>query len=525
MKSQNAKTIPSTTTMNASWVGRNPSQNIYCQVAAVCALLCGLFLTPANAQTWYPNIPDFYQHQKYGPGNNQIEDPDWEKGGGWCFDVSTINQFFFFKKKGYNGLLDNDVTSGPPKWLPASSAAVKQFVADKGANSALQKACNAAGADPLLKDFINCILDNRGAGPKLGVGKGLIHVTLQQTYDSVKKQYDVVYYAADGSVKVLKENSTLFDAMQKYLNDGDSVNLFLAHDTSAKLWWSGPKPDKGNYHSVTVAGVDTTKGSEKIWFADPDSNPDHNHASKVLVEVAWLPGNMNKNAGWTPIDNMVNCGADGGMHTNLQCIRLRRFVGNEPIPVPAGNNPTQKEIDQRYFEAVMVQPDKVTFNGKNGDFDRYDGTLVLGLNVVGVVDAATKSGKLSPDGANIFEVSPGGDGATPIDEFWVFPTSYDEQITDVTDLPPGWQFESGSGLDPWGNDRPYGWVHVYTPMGPGYNPLVGNDVLDMTYDTGSGNPLTAWDAFVRYQGDDANLGVQAFGANPPVPPDQTPGSD
>ena len=459
--------------------------------AVLCALACTLCFVPkGNAQTFYSNVPDFFQHQKWGTGDNKVEDPEWEKDGGWCFYASTINQFFFLKKKGYNGLLINDTIADPPKWLPASSAEIKQLVSDYDPNSKLQKDCKGLG-NPLLEDETNCILADRGAGPDRGIHGGLVHQYLQQIGTTVQ------FLSSDGTKKRIK-NTTLFTEMQKYLRGGDSLNLRLGHIASDKVWWSGDDPFGPNFHSVTVAGVDLGRGG-RIWFADPDSNPDHNHFS----------GNTNDNSGWKTTTR-----------GELPYIRLRRFVGNEQLPVPVNNPPTQTEIDQRYFVAVM-QTGGTSFDGTGADFDRYNDTDIVALNIVEIVKGAAKGpGKpagLNPASRNTFEVTPGGVGNLPIDEFWVFSSTSDQiNFVDTSTLPRGWQadLQLAFGLDAWGNDRPYGWMHVFTPQGLDYNPLKDTDVLDVAYDTFSHNPLAAWDVMFAYQGDPANLRVQVFGGRP-----------
>jgi hypothetical protein len=102
------------------------------KVVMALALLYALVNLPsAIAQTFYSNIPDFYQHQRKGPVKNRIEDPTWEVNNvganvGWCLQASTVNQFWFFKKKGYNTLID-DAIGPPPDWLPAVSDAISDL--------------------------------------------------------------------------------------------------------------------------------------------------------------------------------------------------------------------------------------------------------------------------------------------------------------------------------------------------------------------------------------------------------------
>jgi hypothetical protein len=460
---------------------------------------CALVILPSgNAQTFYSNVPDFYQHQKKGPAKNQIEDPTWEtfekSNVGWCLQASTVNQFFFFKKKGYHTLFD-DTAAPPPKWLPAINDAIEilfdYMVTPPGPTCA---------ADPLLKDRINCYLNDMQVGPKQGV-QGLVHQLLEQDGADVK------YKSSDGTEHTIP-NTKLFDVMQTYLKDGDSVNLRIKCPT-CDVWWS-------NFHSVTVAGSDELLG--KVWFADPDSNPDHD-------QLKPLPGNKNSNAGYTPLDAMVNCGIDNKMHTNQDCIRLRRFVGNEAIPVPVHNPPTQEEIDQRYF-VTRLMPDRMTFRAKaNGDYSRFDGAKIDGLNLIeSIKGAAKKPGKLSPDDPNVFQVSP--NGGTEIDEFFVFPFSFETEITGVAGFSlQGWTWEPvpPGGSDPWGNKPLYGGIHVYALSKE--DALKGTTVLELTYNTLYGYPLPAWDVILGYNQDPANLRVQVFGVDPLQDIFQIPRSD
>jgi len=170
---------------------------------------------------------------------------------------------------------------------------------------------------------------------------------------------------------------------------------------------------------------------------------------------------------------------------------------------------------------AVMQARGTSFDGTGAEFDRYDDTDIVALNIIEIVKGAAKgAGKLEelkPASQNVFEVTPGGVGNLPIDEFWVFPSTSDQiNFVDTSTLPRGWQadLQLAFGLDAWGNDRPHGWMHVFTPQGADYNPLKGTDVLDVGYDTLSQNPLAAWDVMLAYQGDPANLRVQVFGGHP-----------
>jgi hypothetical protein len=434
---------------------------------------------------------------------NGIEDPTWEVYNGddvgWCFQASTVNQFWFFKKKGYPTLLD-DAIAPPPKWLPAVSDAISDLF---DYFAAPDPACQA---DPLLEDPINCYLGDRKTGPKQGID-GLVHQVLKQDGADVK------YKSSDGGEKKFP-NTKLFDLLSTYYDARDSVNLIL-RCPACNTWWAGTK--NGNFHSVTVAGFDNL--ARRIWFADPDSNPDHDPGK------AW-PGNRNRDAGYTPLAQMVTCGVDNKLHSNQDCIRLRRFVGNEAIPVAQNNPPTQQEINQRYF-TTRLKDDRMTFVAAvNGDYSRLNGATITELNVIETIKGAGKGpGKLLSGGNYVFQVSPSADGATPIDEFWLFPSSSATQFSYVDPHPmEGWDAEiKPPGIDPWGNLRANGWIYAHTDDPNAA--LTGTTVLEMAYNTYSLSPLPAWDLALGYLKDPANLRVQAMGVDPKQVFYQLPNSD
>jgi hypothetical protein len=88
----------------------------------------------------------------------------------------------------------------------------------------------------------------------------------------------------------------------------------------------------------------------------------------------------------------------------------------------------------------------------------------------------------------------------------------------------GWEGKiEDPGMDPWGNYRPYGWVHAWATDEK--YALNGMDVLDMGYKTVGGSALHAWDVLFEYLKDPANLRIQVFGVDPDEEYEQIPSSD
>jgi len=189
-----------------------------------------------------------------------------------------------------------------------------------------------------------------------------------------------------------------------------------------------------------------------------------------------------------------------------------------PVPDPNKLTPDNPDVMTRYFAASMAEGKFKFAKSSQEKFNRFDDVEILGLNTLEVTQAGKprgKPGEQLDDGGYPFEVSPGADGAAPIDEFWVFSSSSENMITQVTlstDDQKHWSAELVSGVDPWGNYRPYGGIHVKA-ISPTYA-LMGDETLDLTYYTVE-DPLDAFDAVLSYSTDPSSVRLQVFGANLP----------
>jgi len=454
-------------------------------------LLLSLLAGAVRGQVFAPRVedlPDFFQHQKWGKGAaDPAGDPDWENGKrdfGWCHYAAVLNQFHFWRKLGYD-IVDNGITGNG--WLAKTNTELPKLVDDIEALPATTV--------KVLKDKVNHLLDRRGSGPRKGVDGGLVRTELYQLRENNRNF--VKYKSADGGEKVFRADATLFDALQTVLNARDTANLYLVHPTKnlAKLWWSG----EGNFHAVTVAGYDAT--NRKVWFIDPDSNPDPTAANP---DPGSNDGNKNENAGvrWKDDED-----APAANQT-----KKRRFSAAAARPVPA-NPPGANDITKRFMVVKLVDHDR-RFEVTDRDFDRYDGVDLKYLHPLEVIKGAAKPDPVPPPPPGApkkLEVSPGQTGALPIDRCWFFPA--EDTFLPGSFVPglPGWSAVpiAPGALDPWGNLRPFGGVFLLASS-PSFA-LTDTARLEVDYQTASGAPMAAWDVILGYTTDERNLRCQVFG--------------
>src|SRR5208337_305328 len=164
-----------------------------------------------------------------------------------------------------------------------------------------------------------------------------------------------------------------------YLQQGAAVDLYIIHpEQTTRLWWSGPNyilpigqfkgwPATGGFHSVTVAGYDL-KGDEaapygKLWFSDPDSNPDLGGPAGT--------GNANDNAGWTLESPYKD---DQKVKALLAAVKKRRFGADDKLPVPDPNKltPDNPDVMTRYFAASMAEGKFKFAKSSQEKFNRFD---------------------------------------------------------------------------------------------------------------------------------------------------------
>ncbi|QDT75683.1 hypothetical protein [Lacipirellula limnantheis] len=77
-------------------------------IVASAALHAALLWYANGTGGFNPNFPDFYQHQNWvkgAPASN-----NWQRTGGWCFQIAYADVFYDLIKQGYLDLLPADVT-------------------------------------------------------------------------------------------------------------------------------------------------------------------------------------------------------------------------------------------------------------------------------------------------------------------------------------------------------------------------------------------------------------------------------
>jgi hypothetical protein len=398
-----------------------------------------------------PDTTDFYQHQRYGKtaagGENS---DDWEKDGGWCRQTSIMNGLYYWKKKGYAGVLPNGITANNT-WLDTFGTElpklVKTMIDDK---KSLADALKAKG---------------HGVDAGVGAGKGL--AIMYFFADGT----DVKYESSDGADKGKLAGTTLFEAYKDELIDGKQVQIIFhtpngAGPYSGKLWWKGDKLADGAFHNVTGAGVDVAAST--IFFDDPDSN------------------------------KLANADGDAGIDWKARpdaAVNARKFIAwdgtNDVIPVPNPANAGE-------FFAAKMKADGVTIDGTVADNARYQNVQIAYLEVIQPAQAVRRPGPLptsaSPASSlptvstvNEFDITAGPE--MPVDAFWFFPTALVDWGAPVTfSLSDGssWVPSSSGGTDPEGNVRPYGGVKVEATSGR----LDPGEIGQLTFTT-----LSAFDGY------------------------------
>jgi hypothetical protein len=431
--------------------------------------------------------------------------------GGWCFDTAVMNQFYHFRQNGYRTFGPAAGAAADPQTIAATHDQIKIFNTDYG---------NTFNNVPKsTAKRINDILDARGAGPGAGIN-GLISQNFVQQGTSI-------YYRNARGIDAKFGKGTLYQNVQTVARGGDVSNIRLTYQSTpaagspqAGLWWAGPNPGSGNFHVVTVAGIDTA-GSGTLWFSDPDSNK----------------GNNNANAGWDP--NLPDWkAAPAGVPT-----KARRYNGGD-FYKPAGAVPTNAERDNLYYPGVLANT-QTSFSITAGANDRYDDVEIKYQETLETVKGAVKpapAGGPPPGEGKRYQVSPGISSANIINQIWLYPVNAAQKITNI--ISSGFAGLGGSsawkwtilpgigdpdpdgagpivpGYDEYGNPRPDGGLEMEAdPLSPFWASrplgLVGNEYLEFQYETASGASLNAWDFLYNNKLDPTllSLGVQTYGDN------------
>jgi len=418
-------------------------------------------------RVWAFNVPDFYQHQKLGKteagGQN---DSEWEaavkvvagsavfdinKRGGWCRLSAFMDAFYYWRKAGYNGMMPNAGAITNAEWLHFVNLYTKQFAL-----------LSFRQDKPAEQRGIKAALKVAGHGEEKGVSKpgdapkkGLAYVLYG--WDAAAGR--ATYPSSDGVAKFadgLGFPLSLFDHAALRVLAGSSVtpHLLKAGATDASIWW--------DYHNVTIGGVDID--DRQFFIADPDCNRGDKKA-----DAGWVFPQARKYKAWDGTDDVI------------------------PVPTPGAGNPPADPADfAKKFVTVKLAADGRTIDGTEVANERYRKVVVNFLEVIEPVRAAPKAAASLVGGtglSHLFEVTPGSLFA--MNEFWIFPTrpvDGDVVPSFVTDDAPGqprtWEVTAEGAftglVDPFGNPRSMGGVHVVLLSGPALGP---DEVGELSFGT------------------------------------------
>lgn len=489
---------------------RPPSRRALAWLAGL-ATCVGLVAAEARGQTYEPNIPDFYQHQRWGAN----DDPAWEfqggSFGGWCYQTAVVDGFYYWKTKDptFNSILSNDITD-PTKSLGAANAAIKGL---------------ATGGQS-----IQAYLKAQGIGSDAGVGKGLSVTNFRwgpygNGYNAATGTYNAgplaskIYYlsaAAPGGVASLPATTTFLDLYQKQINKGLQDTLILRTENpatvSANLWWQGvPDKNNGSFHAVAGAGYSAATSS--IIFADPDTNK----------------GSAAANGG-------INTAATVGGVRDDPAVDARKFKAGDPIPVPnpAPANGTNPNTLTSLYKTVSLGADGRTVQNVAAN-DPYQNVSIVQINTLakngaalvmagpgaGSMVAAHLPGDTGPVGGSAtpgLTVDLGSGSDASVSSFWIFPNApIDTSATPYFDK-SGWDyaFLSPGGSDIFGNQRPDGGVEITDVSGSAISP---SDLAALSFST-DGTP-TGFDVFFQNASDPTDYDVQVYGGPETFMPFQT----
>jgi hypothetical protein len=441
-----------------------------------------------------PSVPDFFQHQ------NIDADADWEKNGGWCYQVAAADALYALNTQpAYHGLYDTSATGPYPisdaigvntNWLDASSNAVRGLVAAKGVQPFLDARNHGSGAGLFTGLTYNQYwVDNLG----------------DKTTKKLKDDGVVDGFTGDGTVKyflptkagdplkvapITAAGIKAFDYYTNQLTLADgakSVMVQIGKGTNTlgipDVWW-------GNYHEVAGAGVDVTKRS--IYFSDPDSNK----------------GSKLANAGWNYKKDYAPAIARKYDPTNIAADK----------PVPLSNT-----LDDKFYGTWTVAADGFTVDGGVENPDRYTDTQIRKVETVSPSFAVILGRQITDIANNVREttvkvtslinklvdkirIAP----ASPIPSTWISgpdtPTDYDKSMGTMA----VWSAAAYESTDPWGNFLPYGSAEFDWKSG---SFLDSSGALTLAVPTQDSEFFDRYNVFLHYAGSASNdWDVQALGA-------------
>lgn len=441
------------------------------------------------------NIPDFYQHQKYGKtADGGQNSDDWEKVGGWCRPTSLLDGMFYWNNTGYAMTGYGGITANNT-WLDIQNTEINNMrlavIKEKASDP------NPPGLAGYLKDHGHGV--DKGAGP----GKGLQTTAYQEGGGGVR------YVDNMGGLKNYKiggNNGTFFQAVTNEMQDGKQVQVLVdakgAAAVDASLWWANKTQglSGGFYHNVAAAGFDLN--NDTLYFADPDSNK----------------GNAKANAGidWSiRPDPAVNARKYIPWDGTKDVVPLADRVGN--------NAPAGAEVSKYFFGAKMAADGQV-FDKSVAANERYKDVRIRYLEVIQPVQIARSTpaggaalGAGSPLVSNQFDVTAGL--YADVDDFYIFPNaklvsmpSFDLCVSTctITTLPE-------NGIDDFGNFRPYGGFHI--DLGNN-SPIQLGQIGHLSFLTDS--PFDGLDALFGDASDPLLYRPQVYGAPELFLPDQVP---
>ncbi len=270
-------------------------------LAAAAGAAPAWFNNNASQRGFLPDVPDFFQHQRYGTVNNATKSKSWETDqsqvlselqtlGGWCRPTAIVNTLGRLEKNGFKGVTEAKINDGGGDWRAAANSAITTL-RDHSYDAGIQAYLDARRATDDGKKWATKLLFN---------------------------QYTV---NANGTVvvdgKTIREEDKTtavnsFDVYKRLLLNEQGVMLRVEKDAtktySDTLWWGS-----NSFHYVTGAGISEAGGKKQIFFADPDSNK----------------GNKSAKAGYVPGSSLSADAGDGGWvfeQTDRTKVGLDRFT-------------------------------------------------------------------------------------------------------------------------------------------------------------------------------------------------------
>ncbi len=433
---------------------------ISCLALAAAATAAPPWWDAANKRGYDRQVPDMYQHQKWGTGaNGDVNaDREWQwidgEAGGWCLQVAIYNACVKVHAAGTPLVAAG--SNGGANWLTLANNQIKSFAREMIVNGKSMK--QLLPASVLYK--------------RLYMRGGVL------TYDSWR-----------GPAEYPSGARSLFEAARDEFLEDNGVVFKIVRDppNTARQWW-------GNFHALTVTGIEDG-ATKRIYFADPDVNLGNLDARSVFD---WT----RPNAGCTAQRFAANAGA-----------------GAYPVPAAAaagvlpGNWAT-------YWNRCEVVGDKLKRDAANNA--RYDKYPINELRVVEPrllwLDPPVPAPGLPGRSAQRAVCSVSRHGRT--DDIFIFPRTPVQNVPAVLSGPTfsGWNAivyptnVANPYQDPWGNRWIFGAIRIFkSSIG---QPLAwsANPTDSVTFTMLGSTPFTDCDIFYRDADNPGTWRVQSIGA-------------